>query len=438
MPANLAALVRQPALGLTRLARDMWGGLPAEPVRLLLVAGAPARRDELMEVCSCAAAAAGERVFVAPVADRAAVVYAAGGVVRDRVLAAAASHGTAGESGEVRLADLARANREADQALRAGLRTGRRHTSFADLGASGLLELLATPQAVAFAESLLRPLTGHDAHGRGELVRSLGTWLEHNGQWDAAAAAPHDLVHFVRAHALRGHPVQRFGLGPVPTQPQLQEPVAAAGAGLDEPPHRQPVADQRPELELAGVGVRVEVDDRDPPPAQRPGDPGHVRPGDRVVAAEDHRDGARLGDILYGRLQAVERLPALDADHLDVPRVDDGQVAQRVDAERKVWPGSVVRQVVGHPDGLRPEPGTGPVGGARVVRRADHDDISGAHALRVGQVTSTDAEKRHVRPVHASHGHSLPSRAGAGIKGDPLAMFHVVHVPSGTRRSSTP
>jgi len=32
-------------------------------------------------------------------------------------------------------------------------------------------------------------LVDHDAAGRGELVRSLGTWLEHNGQWDAAAAA---------------------------------------------------------------------------------------------------------------------------------------------------------------------------------------------------------------------------------------------------------
>ena len=29
----------------------------------------------------------------------------------------------------------------------------------------------------------------HDASGRGDLVRSLATWLEHNGEGDAAAAA---------------------------------------------------------------------------------------------------------------------------------------------------------------------------------------------------------------------------------------------------------
>jgi purine catabolism regulator len=187
-----------------RLAHDLWGGLPREPVRLLLVAGRAASRDELMEIIDSAAAAAGERVFFAPVADRAAVVYSAGGCIRGRVLAGAGVAGrlTMGESAEAGLADLTRANREADQALQAGLRTGRVYTSFADIGAAGLLGLLATPQANAFAESLLRPLIDHDSTGRGDLLRSLGAWLEYNGQWDAAAAAlgvhRHTLRHRMR------------------------------------------------------------------------------------------------------------------------------------------------------------------------------------------------------------------------------------------------
>lgn len=182
------------------LAVDLWGGLPRDPVRLLLVAGRPATRDELLEVTDAAAAATGERVFFAPHADRAVIVYPAGGCIRGRVLtAAAASHRLSmGESGEAGLAELARAYREADQAVQAGLRGGRRYTSFADVGALGLLGLLATPQATAFAESLLRPLIDHDTTGRGELVRSLRTWLEHNGQWDAAAA-----VLGVHRHTLR-------------------------------------------------------------------------------------------------------------------------------------------------------------------------------------------------------------------------------------------
>jgi|SRR5215207_778779 len=186
-----------------RLADDLWGGLPGEPVRVLLVAGKPAGRNDLVEVVDAAAAAAGERVFFAQVAHRVAIVYSADGRMRGRILTAASGSGlTAGESACAPLAELDRAHREADQALHAGLRADRRYTSFADIGASGLLELLATPEAAAFAESLLRPLIDHDAAGRGDLIRSLGVWLEHNGQWDAAAATlgvhRHTLRHRMR------------------------------------------------------------------------------------------------------------------------------------------------------------------------------------------------------------------------------------------------
>jgi purine catabolism regulator len=188
----------------TRLAEDLWGGLPRPPVRLLLVAGGAARLADLVEVVDATVAADSERLFFARVGDRLAVVHSAGGHLRERVLAAAlAGDGlTLGESAEAELADLDRAQHQADQALHTGQRSGRRYTSFADIGAAGLFELLATPQARAFADSLLRPLIDHDAAGRGDLVRSLGAWLEHNGQWDAAAAAlgvhRHTLRHRIR------------------------------------------------------------------------------------------------------------------------------------------------------------------------------------------------------------------------------------------------
>jgi PucR family transcriptional regulator, purine catabolism regulatory protein len=187
-----------------RLADDLWDGLPREPVRLLLVAGPRSGRADLVEIVDATATAEGERVFFANVADRVVITYSAGGHLRNRILAVARESGplTLGESSEAELGDLARAHYEADQALHAGLRAGRRYTSFADIGASGLFALLATPQARAFAESLLRPLIDHDAAGRGDLVRSLGAWLEHSGQWDAAAAAlgihRHTLKHRMR------------------------------------------------------------------------------------------------------------------------------------------------------------------------------------------------------------------------------------------------
>jgi purine catabolism regulator len=157
----------------------------------------------VLEVIDSTAASAGERVFFAQLPEYAVVLCSATGRARGRALAAATSDRLfLGESGDAGLIELARARREAEQALRAGQRTGRRYTSFAEIGAAGLLGLLATPQAVAFAESLLRPLVEHDVTGRGDLVRSLGAWLEHNGQWDTAAAAlgvhRHTLRHRMR------------------------------------------------------------------------------------------------------------------------------------------------------------------------------------------------------------------------------------------------
>src|SRR4030095_11088781 len=116
-------------------------------------------RADCMQTIASPAAAAGERVFFAPVADRAAIVYSTGGRIRRRVLGGSAGPTglTMGESADAGLPAVARAHREADQALQAGLRSGRRHTSFADIGAAGLLGLLATPDGLAVAGSLLPP-----------------------------------------------------------------------------------------------------------------------------------------------------------------------------------------------------------------------------------------------------------------------------------------
>jgi PucR family transcriptional regulator, purine catabolism regulatory protein len=216
-----------------RLATDLWGGLPAAPVRLLSVAGRTKARAEFGDVVDATAAAAGERMFHASVADRVAVVYSAGGCLRERVLAAAEAydHLVLGESAEVALEDLGRARYQADQAVDAGVRSGRRYTSFADISAVGLFELLATPQARAFADSLLRPLIDHDASGRGDLVRSLAAWLEHNGQWDAAASALGVHRHTLRHRMRRVETLLGRDLGVTATRMELWAGVKLLGHG---------------------------------------------------------------------------------------------------------------------------------------------------------------------------------------------------------------
>ncbi len=222
--------------------------------------------------------------------------------------------------------------------------------------------------------------------------------------------ALHDLGHLVGAHVLLGHPAQGLGARPVAAQPHLQEPVAAQRARLDQAAHRLAVAVERAELDVAGVGVRVEVDHRDPAEAEVPGDAGGVGPGDRVVAAEHQRDGA-------GRRHGVDRLLERRVGHLDLPRrhldvagVDDAQVLERVDAQRQVRPGAVVGEVVGAAHGRRSEAGAGPVRGARVERRPDDDHVGVGVRRRLVEIGGGHAEEGDVRAeLGAVPRHDRPS-----------------------------
>ncbi len=186
---------------------------------------------------------------------------------------------------------------------------------------------------------------------------------ERLGQALGQTARP-DLGHLIRPHALRGHPVERRRSGPVTAQSELQEPVTAQRARFDQPPHRLAVPDQRPELGVAGVGVGIEVDHRDPPGAQVLRHPGGIGPGDRVITAEDQRDRAGAGHGVHGNLQIVHRTGRVAREHLDIAGVVDAQVGQPVHPQGQGRPRAVVRQVAALADLLRTEAGT------RSVRRA--------------------------------------------------------------------
>ena len=108
--------------------------------------------------------------------------------------------------------------------------------------------------------------------------------------------------------------------------------------------------------------------------------------------------------------------------HLDVAGVDDPEVDEAVGAQRQRRARAVVRQVVGHPDRLRTEPGAGPVRGAAVERCAeDHDVGVGIRALVV-EVAAVHAEEGEVRAVLlpvARHGSNLVPLRAMGISGLP-------------------
>ena len=191
----------------------------------------------------------------------------------------------------------------------------------------------------------------------------------------AVEATLADLGHLVGAHVLLGHPGQRLRLGPVAAQPDLEEPVAAQRTRLDQPPHRLAVAVERAERDVAGVGVRVEVDHRDPAEAEVPGHAGRVGQRDRVVAAEHQRDRARRGDGV-DRLLELRPAPARSPPAASPRRRRrrPGCPAARRPAARGA---AASRRAAGsRPAGWpRPEPGAGPVRGAAVERRPDDHHV---------------------------------------------------------------
>ncbi|WP_069170418.1 PucR family transcriptional regulator [Streptomyces griseus] len=198
------------------VAGDLYGGLLDAPFRLLIAEtpapSTPAAPQALAEAMEAAAARSGETLLTVPEGDRVVVLAADGGAA---VAACAAyiqaqeerpARETGADDGDVVVGlsapagpiAVSAAYKQAEQALSVARRRGRALVEHEELAAGSLLPLLADDAVRAFADGILRPLSEHDAKGRGDLVASLRAWLSRHGQWDAAAA---DLG--VHRHTLR-------------------------------------------------------------------------------------------------------------------------------------------------------------------------------------------------------------------------------------------
>ena len=118
------------------------------------------------------------------------------------------------------------------------------------------------------------------------------------------------------------------------------------------------------------VGVSIEVDDPDAPRSSYLGDRRRGRPGDRMVAAQDDRDSASLGDLTD--LAVDHRVAAFDprGNDVGVAGIHHGQDVQRLDVELERVDGAT--RVLRIADRPRPEPGARPMADG-VVERCAHD-----------------------------------------------------------------
>jgi hypothetical protein len=84
---------------------------------------------------------------------------------------------------------------------------------------------------------------------------------------------------------------------------------------LDEPSHGLRMRDEMADARIAGVVMRVEVNDDEVVLAVHVRKPGDVRILDRVIAADDDRDGTGLGDLTHH--PPNRRHAALDTELID-------------------------------------------------------------------------------------------------------------------------
>ncbi|HEY3470775.1 MAG TPA: helix-turn-helix domain-containing protein, partial [Amycolatopsis sp.] len=158
---------------------------PEPPWAVVALVGGPAQRRRVGDALE-----GDGSLFFAESGSAVLVIGKSGGDVLDRALTAAATVGPmyAGLVDPVPLENFAVAAEQADLVARAAEADGKPLVTYAEHSARGLLSLIDPVVARIYGENLLAPLRRHDESGRGDLVESLRTWLEHHGHWDVAAA----------------------------------------------------------------------------------------------------------------------------------------------------------------------------------------------------------------------------------------------------------
>ncbi|GHD10979.1 PucR family transcriptional regulator [Zhihengliuella salsuginis] len=183
----LAALVAGDVRLVKDIAQRMKSPLPPEPVRVLQLDVPESGRDRLRDWLEdrmnehpgrlFAGREGGAVVVLAGEAETEGTVQRLAGTYADRV----------GVSDPHPYADLATGLRQARQAYERAAARGEATATFADIAAGDMADLLPTQRARDVAQSMLSPLTRHDAANETDLTGALRVWLEHNGQWEPAA-----------------------------------------------------------------------------------------------------------------------------------------------------------------------------------------------------------------------------------------------------------
>lgn len=167
--------------------REVWGPLPAEPVRVTAIDVPEAELDTVVDLLEPWAQDHPGRLFFAVDGPLHLCVAADDTTTVEELVERFDLH--AGRSDPAVYRDFDRARTEAAQAL-GRRRAGRPGTTdFADLARDGVLARLAhvDVDAAAVARAVLAPLRDHDRSAGTDLTRTVHAWLEQNCEFDRTA-----------------------------------------------------------------------------------------------------------------------------------------------------------------------------------------------------------------------------------------------------------
>ena len=187
--AVLRLLLAGDVEGAAEVAVRLYGGLPAEPVRIVVASGQPSVRADILESLHEDSGVRGARCLAAELDERLVVVAPDRSTIVEQVLDACVHRGCrAGVAEPVALAETPHGVEEGRRLVAAGERLGYSATRPGDLVDSGVASLLDSEAGRGFAAALVEPLLRHDARSRPDLAGSLRAYLRHNGHWEGAAA----------------------------------------------------------------------------------------------------------------------------------------------------------------------------------------------------------------------------------------------------------
>ena len=208
-----------------RVARELWGALPAAPVIVAVAHLAAGRADAAADWLELRVSEHRSALFHGRGPDGHVIVVPVADAARLGELATLFD-AAVGCSDPVDYASFARGHEQAAVAARRAAAGA--VVAFADTASGGVLSALDTVEARALAEARLGPLRAHDAAAGTALVETVRTWLEHDARIDEAAQALGIHRHTVRARVALAQQVLGVDLASFPARAELWAALVAS------------------------------------------------------------------------------------------------------------------------------------------------------------------------------------------------------------------